>query len=220
MLKSCRTEVKRTDTISGDRGPSHAALDWPTRLNIIEGITEESVIHMISLLHQTCPIAILNQAMYFLDPIMSLYLQTTDLSNCSAPPNTLQALFAYKAPEAAQYGMISLKCDIYCLGILILKILTRKFPSQYLHNSKGGTDVVEWVISVIAKRRESELFDPEITSSTDSFDEMEKLLHIGTAFTETNPELRLDMREATRRIDEIQVDGNHNARPIQVFLSP
>lgn len=136
-------------------------------------------------------------------------------------PSALQALFAYKAPEAAQYGIISPKCDVYCLGILILEILTGKFPSQYLHNGKGGTDVVEWVISAISERREAELFDPEISSSGSSFTEMEKFLHIGAACTEANPELRLDMKEAMRRIEEIQIEGNDddNARAIQVFPS-
>lgn len=134
-------------------------------------------------------------------------------------PNSLQALFAYKAPEAAEYGMISPKCDVYCLGILILEILTGKFPSQYLHNGKGGTDVVEWAISAISEGREAELFDPEMASSTGTFDEMEKLLHIGAVCTETNPELRLDMEEAMRRIEEIQIEGNHDARAIQVLPS-
>lgn len=117
--------------------------------------------------------------------------------------------------------MVSPKCDVYCLGILILEILTGKFPSQYLHNGKGGTDVVEWVISAISEGREAELFDPEIASSASSFTEMEKFLHIGAACTEANPELRLDMKEATRRIElEILIEGNEDdARAIQVFPS-
>lgn len=93
------------------------------------------------------------------------------------------------------------------MGIIILEILTGKFPSQYLNNQKGGTDVVQWVKSAISEQREAELIDPEIAGSTDSIQEMEKLLHIGAACTESNPEQRLDMKEAVRRVEELRVSS-------------
>ncbi|OWM66557.1 pollen receptor-like kinase 3 [Punica granatum] len=205
--------------LHGDRGPSHAALDWLTRLKIIKGISRGiGVIHN-ELASSDLPHGNLKSSNVLLgtdnEPLLADY-GFKQLLNTS---NALQSLFAYKAPEAAQYGMISPKCDVYCLGIIILEILTGKFPSQYLHNGKGGTDVVEWVIAAISEGREAKLFDPEITSSTNCFNEMEKLLHIGAACTETNPELRLDMKEATQRIEEIQIEGNHDVRAIQVFPS-
>ncbi|KAK4790669.1 hypothetical protein SAY86_017973 [Trapa natans] len=116
-------------------------------------------------------------------------------------PTSLQALFAYKAPEAAEHGMVTPKCDIYCLGILILEILTGIFPSQYLHNGNEGTGVIGWVASAVSEGRGAELFDREITNS--AIDEMEMLLRIGVACTETNPEQRLNMMETSRRIDMI-----------------
>lgn len=150
------------------------------------------------------------------DPLISEY----GFSPLINPANAAQELFAYKAPEAAHSGQLSPACDVYCLGIVILEILTGKYPSQYLSNTKGGIDVVQWVASAIADGRESEVFDPEIASSVNSIVEMKKLLYIGAACTETNPEQRLDMMEAVRRIEEIQVEGGQGeARAMHVLPS-
>lgn len=204
---------------SGDRGPSHAALDWPARLKIIKGISRGLSYLHDQLASSELPHGNLKSSNVLLGPNNEPLLADYGFKQLLNTSNALQALFACKAPEAAQYGMVSPKCDVYCLGILILEILMGKFPSQYLHNGKGGTDVVEWVTSAIAERREVELLDPEIASSTDSINEMEKLLHIGAACTEANPELRLDMEGAARRIEEVRVEGDHDARATQVFPS-
>lgn len=121
------------------------------------------------------------------------------------PSNAAQAMFAFKTPEYIDSQQISPKSDVYCLGIVILEILTGKFPSQYLSNGKGGIDVVQWVQSAIAEQREQELLDPEIASNIESVNQMLQLLQIGTDCTDSNPDRRPDIREAIRRILEVQV---------------
>ncbi|KAK1549516.1 hypothetical protein Q3G72_003251 [Acer saccharum] len=121
------------------------------------------------------------------------------------PNSAAQAMFAYKTPEYTQFQQVSHKSDVYCLGIIILETLTGKFPSQYLSNGKGGTDVVQWVHSSISEDREIELIDPEISNDTNSLGMMVKLLQIGADCTESDVQQRLDMSEAVRKIEEIQV---------------
>ena len=118
----------------------------------------------------------------------------------------LEALFAYKTPEAVQHGKVSPKSDVYCLGIIILEILTAKFPSQYLSNGNGGSDVVQWVTSTFSEGKQAELLDPEISGCLNSLGSMENLLHIGAICTKNSPEQRLDIKEAIRMIKEIQVE--------------
>lgn len=134
-------------------------------------------------------------------PLLSDYAMYPLVNNTQSA----QAMFAFKSPEAVLYQQVSHKSDVYCLGILILEILTGKFPSQYLNNQKGGTDVVQWVRTSLSEKRESELIDPEVAgASAASLDQMVKLLHIGAACTENDQDRRLDMKEAIRRIEEIQ----------------
>jgi serine/threonine protein kinase len=49
------------------------------------------------------------------EPLLSEF----GLSPLISPPMLAQALFGYEAPEAAEFG-VSPKCDVYCLGIIIL----------------------------------------------------------------------------------------------------
>lgn len=121
------------------------------------------------------------------------------------PNVAVQSMFAYKTPDYIQYQKVSQKTDVYCLGIIILEIITGKFPSQYHSNGKGGTDVVQWVLTAISERREEELIDPELRNNTSSLNQMLQLLQIGAACTESNPDQRLNMKEAIRRIEEVQV---------------
>ena len=136
------------------------------------------------------------------------------VSHMVNPSTIAQTLFAYKAPEAAQQGQVSRSCDVYCLGVVIIEILTGRFPSQYLSNGKGGADVVQWVETAISEGREPKVLDPEIAGSRNWLGEMEQLLHIGAACTESNPQWRLDMAEAVRRIMEIKFEGGHESRSL------
>lgn len=135
------------------------------------------------------------------EPLLSDYAFNPLINTTQA----MQALFAYKSPEYAKYQQLSPKSDVYCLGIIILEILSGKFPSQYHNNGKGGIDVVQWVLTAMSENREEEVIDPEMASSTNSVKQMLQLLQIGAACIESNPEQRLDMREAIRRIEGAQV---------------
>ncbi|KAK7294474.1 hypothetical protein RJT34_17363 [Clitoria ternatea] len=196
--------------LHGDRGPSHADLDWPARLKIVRGIAEGMRYLHTELASSNLPHGNLKSSNVLLGPDYEPMLVDHGFSHMIHPSSVAQSQFAYKAPEAAQHCQISQKCDVYCFGVVILEILTGKFPSQYLSNGKGGTDVVQWVANAISEGRELELLDPEIASSRkNSVHEMEQLLHIGAACTESNPEHRLDMMEAIRRIEKIQCEGVH-----------
>ncbi|XP_043722616.1 pollen receptor-like kinase 3 [Telopea speciosissima] len=193
--------------LHGDRGPCHAELDWPARLKIVQGIARGMGYLHTQLGSLELPHGNLKSSNVLLGQDYQPLL--ADYGYCSLvnPTQAAQSMFAYKTPESLQYHLVSTKCDVYCLGIIILEIITGKFPSQYLNHGKGGTDVVQWVQTAMLEKREAELFDPEIAGSRRSLGEMERLLHIGAACTEQSPEQRPDMKEAIRRIEEIQVEG-------------
>ncbi|XWS18795.1 hypothetical protein CRYUN_Cryun32bG0075600 [Craigia yunnanensis] len=197
--------------LHGDCGTSRAELDWPARLKIVQGISRGlDYLHTeLACLH--VPHGNLKSSNVLLGPDNHPFL--SDYGFCPLVSiDWVEALFAYKTPEAVQDGKVSPKSDVYCLGIIILEILTGKFPSQYLSNGKGGSDVVQWVTSAFSEGRQVELLDPEITDRQNSLGSMEKLLYIGALCTQTSPEQRLDMKEAIRMIEEIQVEGDPQSR--------
>ncbi|KAL2336412.1 hypothetical protein Fmac_010858 [Flemingia macrophylla] len=208
-------------SLHGDRGPSHSELDWPARLKIVCGIAEGMRFLYTELASYDLPHGNLKSSNVLLGPDNEPMLVDYGFRHMVNPSTISQVLFAFKAPEAAQHGQLSRSCDVYCFGIVILEMLTGKFPSQYLSNGKGGTDVVQWVESAISEGRESELLDPEISVSRKSLGEMQQLLHIGAACTRSNPHDRLDMGEAIRRIKELAPESDQQeSRTMKILPSP
>ncbi|XP_061361811.1 pollen receptor-like kinase 3 [Gastrolobium bilobum] len=193
--------------LHGDRGTSHAELNWPTRLKIVKGIARGLGFLYSEFSSEELPHGNLKSSNVLLTDNYEPLLSDFAFHQLINPNYAIQTMFAYKTPDFTAYQQVSQKTDVYCLGIIILEIITGKFPSQYHSNGKGGTDVVQWVFQAISERREAELIDPELTSNSNgnSVNQMLQLLQIGAACTEGNPEQRLNMKEAIRRIEEVQV---------------
>ncbi|KAL8234762.1 hypothetical protein R6Q59_020862 [Mikania micrantha] len=193
--------------LHGDRGISHAELTWPNRLKIIKGVARGMGFLHKEFASYPLPHGNLKSSNVLIgsdyEPLLSDYAFYPLLNNTP----TVQCMFAFKSPEAILNQKVSQKSDVYCMGIIILEVVTGKYPSQYFNNQKGGTDVVQWVKSALGENREKELIDPEISSSAseESVSEMVKLLHIGSACTDSEPDERIDMKEAIERIQEVSV---------------
>lgn len=116
--------------------------------------------------------------------------------------------FAYKSPEYVQYHHVSPKSDVYCLGVIILEVLTGKFPSQYVNNGKGGTDLVQWVTDSVGKNKEREILDPEIVSGRgpEEVKIMEKLLRLAVELVDPNPDNRPSITEVVAILEDIAND--------------
>ncbi|KAG5619343.1 hypothetical protein H5410_019167 [Solanum commersonii] len=191
--------------LHGERGLPHAELTWPVRLNIIQGVAQGLNYLHTELASSDLPHGDLKSSNILIstnhEPILTGYGFCTLMNNAHA----VQALIAFKSPEAVQNNQVTPKCDVYCLGIVILEIITGKYPSIYLNTGKGGIDIAQWAKSAIAEGRETELCDPDIIASAkDSMSSIKELIHISASCVESNPQQRINIREVIRRIEEIQ----------------
>ncbi|XAR51071.1 Non-specific serine/threonine protein kinase [Bertholletia excelsa] len=186
--------------LHGDRGITHAELNWPNRLKIIKGIARGLAFLHSEFSSIPVPHGNLKSTNIVLDadyePLLTDYAFYPLLSATQAA----QALFTYKTPEGLHH-QISPKSDVFCLGIVVLEILTGKFPSQYLSNQNGGTDIVEWARSAVHEGREVELIDPEIVGGSEAIVE---LIRVGVVCIDNDPERRIELAEVVRRIEEVQ----------------
>ncbi|KAK7411842.1 hypothetical protein VNO78_03285 [Psophocarpus tetragonolobus] len=192
--------------LHGDRGLSHSELTWRTRLKIVKGIARGLNFLYTEFSTYDLPHGNLKSSNVLLtndyEPLLSDYAFQPLIN----PSVAVQALFAFKSPDYEQNQKVTQKTDVYCLGIIILEVITGKFPAQYHSNGMGGTDVVQLVHTATSEETEAELIDSELQSeSSNSRNQMLKLLRIGAACTESNPEQRLKMKEAIRRIEEVKV---------------
>ncbi|KAK8654747.1 hypothetical protein V6N13_107347 [Hibiscus sabdariffa] len=189
--------------LHGDRGVFHAKLNWQNRLKIIKGIAEGLGYIHTQLATYVVPHGNLKTSNVLLsetyDPLLSDYGFYPFVDSDTAA----QGLFAYRSPECLQNQQhVSPKSDVYCFGVVILEVMTGKYPSQYLNGEDGGIDVVQWAQSSISENHVEELIDPEILSSG-SINQMVKIIKIGVTCTKSDPDQRLNLSDVISKIQEV-----------------
>ncbi|KAJ4754268.1 Leucine-rich repeat protein kinase family protein [Rhynchospora pubera] len=194
--------------LHGDRGMDHAALDWPTRALIARGIARGMVHLHTNLSSLDLPHGNLKSGNILLAPDFQPLLVDFGFCPLLSPSAAQQAMLGFQSPEHLLSGQpVSKKSDVYCFGIVLLELLSGKFPSQYLQNGKGGTDLIVWANHAISEAREAEFFDPSfLEKSKPSLPDMKRLLHIAVDCVEPDVEKRPDMKEATSRIEVVVAD--------------
>ncbi|GMI89396.1 pollen receptor like kinase 3 [Hibiscus trionum] len=189
--------------LHGDRGLFHARLNWQNRLKVIKGIAEGLGYIHTQLATYVVPHGNLKTSNVLLTETYDPLLNDYGFHPFVNSDDTSRGLFAYKSPECLQNQQyISPKSDVYCLGVVILEIMTGKYPSQYLNNYDGGIDIVQWAQSSTSENQVEELIDPEILSSG-SVNQMVKMIRIGVACTISNPDQRLNLNDVISNIQEV-----------------
>ncbi|KAI9191733.1 hypothetical protein LWI28_012647 [Acer negundo] len=194
--------------LHGYQALGQPGLEWATRLKVIKGVAKGLGFlykELPSLIaphgHMKSSNVLLNEAY---EPFLTDYGLTPVINQESAQ----DLMVAYKSPEFLQQGRITKKTDVWGLGILILEILTGKFPANFLQQGKQKTDVdlANWVNSVVESgdNNISDVFDKDMGGTNNSKGEMMKLLNIALACSEAEVEKRLDIKEAVEKIEELK----------------
>ncbi|OVA19297.1 Protein kinase domain [Macleaya cordata] len=196
--------------LHGNRSADRPGLDWPTRLKIIKGVAKglAHLYHELPSLivphgHLKSSNVLLNEAF---EPLLADYALVPLINQ----EHATQLMVAYKSPEYTQFGRTTKKTDVWSLGILILEMITGKFPANYLKQSNKGnnnaanSDLASWVNSVVREEWTGEVFDKDMKGTKNAEEEMMKLLKIGLGCCEEDVEKRWDWKEAVEKIEELK----------------
>ncbi|KAF7104188.1 hypothetical protein CFC21_105106 [Triticum aestivum] len=184
---------------------SSLRLDWPARLKIIKGVARGLAYLYEELPMLTVPHGHLKSSNVLLDADMEPILSDYALVPVVTPSHASQVMVAYKAPECATAGRASKKSDVWTLGILVLELLTGRFPTNYLRKGREGTtDLAGWVHSVVREEWTGEVFDKDMRDTRSAEGEMVKLLKVGLGCCDTDVAARWDIKEALARIEEVR----------------
>lgn len=118
----------------------------------------------------------------------------------------------YRAPEVMEARKHTHKSDVYSFGVMLLEMLTGKQPNQ----SPGRDEVVDlprWVQSVVREEWTAEVFDVELMRAENNEEEMVQMLQIGMACAAQVAEMRPDMDEVVRMIQEIHENKSNLHTP-------
>ncbi|KAE9614039.1 putative protein kinase RLK-Pelle-LRR-III family [Lupinus albus] len=191
--------------LHGHQALGEPSLDWATRLKIVKGIAtglEYLYKDMPSLIAphgnlKSCNV-LLTQSF---EPLLCDYGLVPVINQELAQ----DIMVIYKSPEYLQHGRITKKSDVWCLGILILEILTGKFPSNFLQKGKGSElSLANWVLSVDPEEWTNEVFDKEMGGTRNSDYEMVQLLKVALDCCEGDVDKRLDLKEAVEKILDVK----------------
>ncbi|TKY58247.1 LRR receptor serine/threonine-protein kinase [Spatholobus suberectus] len=187
-------------------GRNGSVLTWSTRLKIIKGVARGLAYLYENFPGQNLPHGHLKSSNVVLDHSFEPQLTEYGLVPVMNKSHAQQFMAAYKAPEVRQSGRPNEKSDVWCLGILILELLTGKLPANYLRHGKGGNnaDLATWVDSVVREEWTGEVFDKDIMGTRNGEGEMLKLLRIGLYCCKWGMESRWDWREAVAKIEELK----------------
>ncbi|KAF2587636.1 hypothetical protein F2Q70_00034161 [Brassica cretica] len=190
--------------LHANRTPGQVVLDWPIRLKIARGVTRGLAYLYRTFPDLNLPHGHLKSSNVLLDHDFEPLLTDHALVPVVNKEQSHQFMVAYKSPEFTQQDRTSRKSDVWSLGILILEILTGKFPANYLRQGKGADDeLAAWVESVARTEWNADVFDKEMRAGKEQEGQMLKLLKIGLRCCDWDVERRMELHEAVDRIEEV-----------------
>ncbi|XP_027343200.1 pollen receptor-like kinase 1 [Abrus precatorius] len=191
--------------LHGHQALGEPSLDWPIRLKIVKGIAKGLEYLYKDMPSLIAPHGNLKSSNVLLTKNFEPLLTDYGLVPVINQELVQDIMVIYKSPEYLQHGRITKKTDVWCLGILILEILTGKFPANFLQQGKGSeVSLATWVQSVVPEEWTNAVFDQEMGATTNSEGEMTKLLKIALSCSEGDVEKRWDLKEAVEKIQEVK----------------
>ncbi|KAG5030082.1 hypothetical protein GLYMA_05G220900v4 [Glycine max] len=191
--------------LHGHQSIGEPSLDWPIRLKIVKGIAKGLEYLYKDMPSLIAPHGNLKSSNVLLTESFEPLLTDYGLVPVINQDLAQDIMVIYKSPEYLQQGRITKKTDVWCLGILILEILTGKFPANFLQQGKGSeVSLASWIHSVVPEEWTSAVFDQEMGATKNSEGEMGKLLKIALNCCEGDVDKRWDLKEAVEKIQEVK----------------
>ncbi|XP_039052211.1 pollen receptor-like kinase 4 [Hibiscus syriacus] len=190
--------------LHGNHSSTKPGLYWQTRLNIMKGVIKGLDYLYNELPTQVVPHGHLKSSNVLLDKNYEPLLCDYALRSLINHEQAHTQMTAYKAPEYAKTGKINRKTDVWCLGILILEILTGRIPENYLTTGYNSSmSLATWVNKMVKEKKTSEVFDKEMKGAKNSCGELISVMKIGLSCCKEDPEARPELNEVLKRIEEL-----------------
>ncbi|KAL6626685.1 hypothetical protein ACP70R_030411 [Stipagrostis hirtigluma subsp. patula] len=200
--------------LHGNRGPGRTPLEWAARLRIASGAARGlAYIHHAGRRGSGTPKLAhgnIKSTNILIDKVGVARLADGGLAQLGSSPAAAAARSAgYRAPEAPPppRPWASQKGDVYAFGVVLLELLTGRYPGSELPNGGVVVELPRWVQSVVREEWTSEVFDLELMKDKGIEEEMVAMLQLALSCAAAAPDQRPKIGYVVKMIDEIRACG-------------
>ncbi|PIN13605.1 Serine/threonine protein kinase [Handroanthus impetiginosus] len=187
------------------------SLDFMQRINIMIAVADalEYLHHGYSIPIAHCD---LKPSNVLLDQDMVSHLSDFGIAKLlhnedSFAQNTTFATLGYIAPEYGTEGLVSIKCDVYSYGIMLMEVFTRMKPSSEAFT--GDLSLRRWVKDVlpdgITKVMDPKLLNPEENNFKEKLECLSSIMEVALNCSTEIPGERISMKDVVAHLNKIRI---------------